>query len=324
MVTPSTSALASNVEDESAWGSRGDLDASLGAYTYTYPTPIQLTGETNDPIYLFYRGRDSAGGASYSPYWAYGKSEDGGATWAAQQKVHSLTYSKIARNGTDRIDFAVSSHPQDSADHGIYHCYYQGGHYYQSNGTEITDALPISYTAMTQVYDGSTYKGWVWDIAIEAATGYPIITFVKFVSLTDHRYMYARWNGSSWDVNEICAGGGTIYGSAGAEDYYSGGISIDHSNPDVVYLSKQVIGQFEVYQYTTADGGASWTNAAITSSSGWKNIRPYVPMDHAAGLGVLWLAGAYDKYTNYSVTIRFGDALSAAASAWFACALVIT
>ena len=41
-------------------------------------------------------------------------------------------------------------------------------------------------------------------------SGNPVLVFASFPTVTDHRYHYARWTGSAWEVNEITAAGGSI------------------------------------------------------------------------------------------------------------------
>lgn len=291
--------ISTNPEDISAWGGEASLDAQIGGEIYTYPSLIQLLGEVDDPIYMTFRDHhDSID--EHPAHLGLSKSTDGGATWAAETLVAVTTYHKTALNGDDRIDFAGANHPQDPDDHGIYHFYYQGGNYYKTDGTQIMAALPMATSDMTQVYDGSSVKGWIWDIAIDG-TGKPVIVFATFpTEWTDHRYNYARWTGAAWDVHEITAAGGGLYG---AQPAYSGGVVLDHANPNIVYLSKVVSGQWEIYKYVTADGGATWTATAITSASSDKNIRPVSVRNAASDLKFMWFKGAYTTYTNFDMDL---------------------
>lgn len=291
--------ISSNAEDISAFASEVSLDASAGGTDYTYPVPIQLTAETNDPIYVFYRDIVSVGQYDL----VYTKSTDGGSTWAAQTKVIDTnlhTYWKIAQNGTDRIDFAVTDEHPFYADGSLYHFFYQGGAYYKSDGSSA-GSLPLDTSDMTQVYDGtgSNDKSWVWDIAIDP-DGNPRIAYATFPSVSDHRYHQARWSGLAWSTSEVAAGGDNIYAN-NDEEYYSGGIAIDRIDTDIVYCSRQVSGQWEMYRYLTLDDGASWTERAITESSSSKQIRPVAVRDAATDLRVVWMDGTYSTYTSYSV-----------------------
>jgi len=295
--------ISTNAEDLSAWGDAVSLDATLGNIYYDYPCPIQLTGETNCPIYLFYRTNVRK---NY-----FSKSEDGGETWASgtnffqyidESSVEHRPYFQIARNGTNRIDFTCTQgHPSEVTGCSIYHFYYSGGKYYKSDGTEITGALPIEPADVTQVYDGSTVESWVWDIAIDGS-GNPIIVFATFPTpASDHRYNYARWTGSAWDVHQICTAGAPLYA---AESYYSGGVTIDKGNPNIVWCSRNVTGQWEISKYVTADGGATWAETQITTGSSGVNIRPTCA-DGATGLYPLWCEGRYTTYANTDCQVNF-------------------
>lgn len=295
--------ISTNAEDITAWGAEASLDASIGGSRYTYPSLVQLTGEASDPIYIFFRDHYSA--ADETPAtMAFTKSTDGGSTWAAETRLARMTYHKLAANGDARIDFVGSNHPADvGVDYGIYHFYMQGGNYYKSDGTQIVASLPIAYTDMTQVYDGSSVKAWLWDIAIDG-TGKPIIVFATFpTEFTDHRYNYAKWTGAAWDVHEITAAGTGIDNTDANGLTYSGGVVLDHTDPQIVYLSKQVSGQWEIYKYVTADGGATFSSTAITTGSTSKNIRPVAIRNHASDLKFLWLNGTYTGYTNWNLAL---------------------
>ena len=295
--------VSTNPEDVTAWGAAASLDASLGGTQYSYTLPIQLTGEANEPIYLFYR--DWISSSDRCPWFS--KSVDDGATWAAGTKLIAngtlRPYVKVAQNGDDRIDFAVSAaHPNEGVS-SLYHFYYQGGSYYKTDGTLIESALPLALSDMTLIYNATSVKSWVWDIAIDD-DGHPVIVHAVFPTTSDHRYRYARWNGSSWVDNEITAAGGYLYA---AEAYYSGGITIDPADVDVVYLSKVVDEQWEIYKYITTNSGVSWAGRAITNESEAKNIRPTCVLNHVGDLKVIWLQGTYTTYTDYDMAVKGTD-----------------
>lgn len=290
--------ISSNAEDISAWAA--EQTVAVGGVN-TYANPIQLTGETNSPIYLFCRGSHTGGDQSNGAAERYVKSTDGGSTWGSSVEVYyigsdaSAAYAKLAPNGNARIDFAVTDgHPND-VNSSIYHFYYEGDKYYTTDGSEIV-SLPVTPASASLVYDGSTIPGWIWDIAIDG-DGNPIIVYDKIVSSSDHRYRYARWNGSAWVDNEICAAGGQLGGAA--DVYYAGGVYLDHAEPTIVYASRQVSGQFEIYKYVTANGGTSFTETALTANSPQPQVRPIVPRGSTAPLKVMWYRGIYGDYLKY-------------------------
>ena len=282
------------------------VGARSGSAGYTYAGLAQLSGVANT-LFLFFRWHDSGG----TTYLAYSKSTDNGTTWGARVNVLRMTYHKFAVNGSDRIDFVVSNHPQESGNHDIRHLYFVPSteKWYQSDGTEITATKPFDYTNPTLVYDGSTTMGWLWDIATNGS-GHPVVVYATFpgavpnVSATDHRYNYGAWSGSAWSTHEFASAGGRILTgdqpSGNHQEFYSGGVCLDHSDPTIVYGS---IGlgsdRWDMYRYVTADGGASFSSTALTSSG--KNIRPMSVQGHDASLQVIWFAGTYTTYIDYSL-----------------------
>lgn len=299
--------VSTNPLDATAWGTEATLDSSLGMDSYTYANPIQLTGETNDPIWLFFRG-DPPGATGWAQYFS--KSEDGGATWAAATRWlangSERPYAKFIQNGDSRIDFACTDgHPVEVAGCSIYHGYYQGGNVYQSDGTLVgaIDAGPYLPSAFTQVYDGASVEAWVHDIVIDVG-GNPVIAYAAFESTTDHRYRYAKWSGSAWIDNEIVAAGTNLYT---AQLHYSGGISIDPADVNTVYLSREAgDADWEIWRYITADDGESWSGTKLTTESG-RALRPYVVRGHGSDKKVAYFAGTYTSYTSYDTVIKLID-----------------
>lgn len=288
--------ISTNAEDATAWGAEITLDATLGLSTYTYSNPVQLLGETNDPIYNIFRADDGSG-----LQYFYTKSEDGGATWSAAQKIWNQIrpYNRLVANGTTRLDFAVCTTHPDTAVNALYHCYYEGGSWYQSDGTLITASPPFDVSGGTKIYDAADNAGvrcWVWDIAIDS-NGYPVIVYAVFPdTATNHRYRYARWTGAAWVDYEITgADGGYLYA---AEAYYSAGVCLDHEDPDIVYLSKKVGGVYQIYKYTTADNGATWSASQITSRT-QDCLRPSVVRSHSGSMQLMYFTGTYTSFTNY-------------------------
>lgn len=294
---------STNPEDISAFGAEINLDSSLGGAAYTYPSPVQLTTETDDPIYLFFRDPVDVNTTAMRR----STSTDGGATWSAQSLIYSdsgrSAYWKVANNGTDRIDFAVSDgHPFYDSSVRIGHFYYTGGAYYRTDGTAM-GAPPFDFADVSQIHAG-TPTSWVWDVAVDPVTGHPRVTYVRWPALNDARLYWARWTGAAWEAHEVAAGGATDLDPVTGH-YYTGGIVLDHEDPDVVYASREVQGQFEMFRYTTADNGSTWTAEQLTYRSGGVNIRPVSIRNHGPNLAALWMfAPLYSTYETYSAGTR--------------------
>ncbi len=286
-----------------------NLDSAIGGTLYTYANPVSLNdadGDGLDSLWLFFRNH--VGG---SPRWYYARSDDGGSTFAPVD-LHHVTYSRVVSDGIGRIDVAVATHPSGGDDPDtakVSHLYRENAAWRGSSGSSL-GATPIARASMTTVYDSGGDPTWIWDIAY-GASGEPIIAFTVFPSDTDHRYWYARWNGSSWDTTEIVAGGTYLptagVGMAPIEEFYSGGMALDHSDPNIVYCSVGVgSDQWEMRRYVTADDGATFSGTVIATSG--KHARPASVRNHTDAIKVVWWNGTYTSYVDYDVaTMGYGS-----------------
>jgi hypothetical protein len=293
--------IAQSPEDVSAWGPERSLGTNTpGGRGFTYPNPARLRAEL-DRIHLFWRGGD------WEP--AFSTSLDG-LSWAPARTVIDAPgqrpYVKVAGNGEDRIHVAFTDgHPRNTPT-SIYYARYRNGAWSRANAQHIctVEQLPFAPHQADVVYDVTQrrFRSWVHDVAFDAE-GRPLIVFAIFRSPTDHHYHYARWTGSAWEDHFVTAAGGFI-DDDGNEVQYSGGITFDHEDPQVVYLSRQVNGQWEIERWRTADGGRSFTHTAVTAGSPQKNVRPITPRNqHEGDLNVLWMRGSYRNYRDYNTTI---------------------
>jgi hypothetical protein len=292
--------LSSSAGDITTLGSAALVDNS-GTGQCTYPKLVHLSDEgTSGRWYLFYRKWTATAG----PQW-YCTSDDDGATWSSPVQVFDeptqRPYVKLISNGVDRIDFFMSDKNANSADTSVYHCYYDGA-YRDSDGVDM-GSLPIGVdTSMTQVYDGSTYSGWMTDCTYR--DGEPVVLFPQIRSATDHRLMYASYNGTSWDVSEVTPTGSKLYESADEDSYAAGGCF--SSTDDEIYLCREVAtDRWELERWTTADAGATWTaDTAITSGSASRPVKNYRPMKVEGGgpWEMVWIYGSYSTYISWAST----------------------
>jgi hypothetical protein len=170
--------------------------------------------------------------------------------------------------------------------------------------------LPIPNSNSDVVYDGKAaeVRAWVWDIALDES-GLPVIAYTRLPEETDHRYCYARWTGEQWLDTELTAGGKwfpqTPEGKKETEPHYSGGMSLDHSDPSKLYISRSVDGVFEIEKWETQDKGKTWCSQPITKNSNHLNVRPIVPRGYVGKKPhVMWMFGDYEHYTKFNTGIK--------------------
>lgn len=296
-------------EDICSWGEEMAIGTNTqGVHGYTYPHPVQLSGE-GGRIYLFWRG------GNFQPVFSV---SDDGIVWSLARTLirgdGERPYVKYESDGIETIHFAFNDgHPRREPENNLYYACYRGGTFYRADGSPIRgiESLPLVPSEADIVYDAAQAgsRSWVWDIALDRS-GNPVIVYATFPTPEDHRYRYARWDGTRWEDHEITQAGPSFprrpEGRIGREEhYYSGGVTLDHGDSGVVYLSREVAGVFEVEEWTTRDGGKMWTRVPVTSGSSKGNVRPYVPVGRGtAAREIIWMYGDYIDYQRYETGLR--------------------
>ena len=288
--------------DLTSFGPRRDVPARIpGDQDVTYTNPIQVPTE-NDRIYLFWR--------SHHSHQAYSTSDDQGRTWSPAKVLIDQPghrpYVKYSHRGGVIAAAFTNGHPRDIPT-SIHYVELKGGSVYKADGTLVRrmGSGPMAPKHGDVVWDAKRtgVRAWVWDVA-QDVLGRPVVAFTTIRSATDHRYHYARWDGSRWVVRELARAGGTI--SDEREPHYSGGISLDHDDPSTLVMSRRSPrGIYEIERWTTRDGGQSWSTRPLTAGSAAHNYRPVIargPGSHLTG-GISWLNGSYGYFTTWRTTV---------------------
>lgn len=294
--------VSTNPLDSTAWGSESNLDSSLGGTRYTNWQLHQLNGMTNDPVVLFYRDEPSAGTDSR---WVMASSTDGGGTFGAQTIIYRVTsarsYVVSWSDSNDRIHF-LASNSTGAATHVIGHFYYENGSWFASDGSSL-GSPPFDETDLTTIYSGSDFSLPSF-VAIDT-DGTPVVTYYTRNGSNLYTYWYARWSGSAWVSTQLASGiDGFNY------ELSAGGPAPYHATPDdadvnVVYsIEATGGGDPQVYRYATLDSGATFSKSAITTASTGHQGVPSAVRGRGSGLRVLWQAGTFTDYQDYSVGTR--------------------
>lgn len=291
----STNSLDTDPTLSGGFAAESNIDSSLGGSFYTYPILFQQLGETNDPIYLFYR---DAQDTFTTGVLAYSKSTDGGSTWAAQTELFERTsyrpYWKIESDGQSRFDVFTSDGRDETGPFHLYHFYYDAGTWKQSDGSTITSP-PFNTSELTEV-DDSTGGSAIWPLdSMLDSGGAPIVLYE--VNGTPCSIRYGRWDGLAWDTTEIVQ----VESFSGG---FAGGGCLDRGDANAVYVSDQTSGQFEIVKYLTADSGATFSAQSITAASSQENFYPVPVHNRASDLRVLWLNGTFASYSDFQLGVR--------------------
>ena len=285
--------------------------------TYTYANPYVLAKE-NDRIYSFGRW------IGFKPNMV--ASDDFGKTWHTPKVIispdkfdpNNRPYVKYFSDGKSKIHLTYTDgHPNVEPQNSIYYCYYEAGAFWKADGSKIcnVEELPFEPEEASLVYkpQGISGKAWNADIAVDKK-GQPVILYTRYPYDTDHRYHYAWYDRKAghWNDYEICKAGSwfpqTVEGKVEREPNYMGNMTIHPGKTNVIYVSREIDGVFEIEKRTTNDKGKSWEIEPVTANSTHDNVRPYVPREISKKdkTVVLWMQNKkYVHFTNYDVTIKY-------------------
>jgi len=247
--------------------------------------------------------------------WSYG----GKLAYTEETVGYVNGYFKYASNGTDRIHFIATEHHPRDFNNSIYHGYIEGGQSFMSDGTLVDDDIfdqdappPDAFTpvfAANTVVEGDTMThAWTIDLHLDA-NGRPYAAFQTRVNeeTSDHRFFYARHDGTAWQVHTLCKAGPGLHEN---EQDYLGLAALDPNRLNTVYASTPIdprtddaLGTHEIFRGVTPDQGATWNWTPITQNSESKNLRPVVPTWDASHAAVFWYRGEYAWQHDYDAAI---------------------
>jgi hypothetical protein len=303
-----------NPEDINDWNKQelylNDMEFYKGfVNTNTYANPVMLT-EENNRIYLFWRGVDNKPNYSFSD--DLGKTWSKGRIFVLPERIYEMRrpYMKVESNGKDKIMFAFTDgHPNAEKENSIYFMFYKNGNLFNARGEKIGTLgdEPVNPRKASVVYDASItkQKAWIWDIAMDEKEN-PVLVYVKFPDNLNHIYCYAKWDGRKWRTYDLINSGSWFPEDELREQNYSGGLVLDHENPDIVYLSVKRNSYFEIEKWVTKNG-RKWKVEAVTEKSGKDNVRPFAVRNAGKDnpLQVLWMQNEfYIHYTDYKSAIK--------------------
>jgi hypothetical protein len=278
----------------------------------TYSNVFQLK---SGRIFNFYRGFD------YDPNWMI--SDDSGRSWQLGGRLLKGRdgygpYTKYAFDGDATIHFvATEDHPR-TFDSCLYHAFVRDGQVFRSDGSLLgplsqSPETEVNAWELTKIFSGDPDNvAWMTDLELDT-DGRPCVIFSvqkdgrgrpRGAGGFDHRFHFARWDGTAWQSHEIAYAGTRLYPG---EDDYTGLAAIDPKNANVIYISTDADPQSgralvssadgkrhrELFRGETADGGATWSWTPITSNSTMDNLRPIVPKWDDPRTALVWMRGTY-------------------------------
>lgn len=302
----------------------GDEHEIIVENNTTYPSPFILSDDP-DHIYLCWRG------INWHPTIAKlslpDENDEVNIEWGPYQLVQSTgarPYAKYHSNGKDKIYMAYTTgHPDNEWPNWLYFNVIDIKPEKSPDGSVATNPqlLDLENNVLSTISNGpfnvskttsykSTYpatildsptdsRDWVWQIATDSEDN-PVVAMVRISNdKNSHQYYYARWNGANWKLTHLANGGGRFH-SSNTEYCYSGGMALDESNINDIYLSIPTLSEsvnskvYEIWKYTIDDNGKVVAKEQVTKNSRKNNVRPFVlPGSDNSKLRLCWMHGDY-------------------------------
>lgn len=275
------------------------FDGHLG---YTYPNPVPLAGKK---IFLAWRGGD----------WLPAVATFNGRRWSrARGMIYTphprRPYVKTAAGNNDSVLIGYNQdNPRQTRTNTYFMRYVPGLGYYKANGRRIARAGSRIAAQKGDVvaWNGQDGRTWVMDVA-EDSNNNPVVLYAAGDRFSEMHYFLARYQAGSWTRTRIVGNGfdGKAKIPPSYHYYPSAGASLDHSDPNVVYLSRAVDANLAMRVET-------WRlKVPANLSSGW-DVTRNSPLDmncfRPVGVrygrvgDVAMMCGAYYSWLNFPTGI---------------------
>ncbi len=251
----------------------------------------------------------------------------GGKLFTRRKVGYVNGYTRYASNGTDRIDLVTTDHHPRDYDNSIYHGYVSGGALHRSDGTAVDEnvlsAEAPSQVELTTILPTGTELGGArlthaWTSDIRQGRGEQTGQLAAVLtaragdepensSFADHRFVYARFDGGTWQVFHLALAGANLLPH---EEDYTGLAAIDPYDLDALYLSApfdprdgHALAHHEIFHGRTDDRGATWSWTPVTEGSDVDNLRPIVVPGDRETRAVLWFRGSMTASQHYDCEV---------------------
>jgi BNR repeat-containing family member len=270
------------------------LTNAPGGLGYTYPNPMQQRGK----LWLFWRG------GGWNPTFSYTRN---GRDWVPARELLTSEsaqrpYAKYVGDGNRRIHGIFTEGHANHFHNSLYYLRYENSAFYTVDGRRFGSLrnLPMPITRLDRIYKYTSARGSAWphDIAL-TSEGRPRVVYTRRVGHHDAFY-YAYHNGDRWVSHKIADAG------PGFPSFTSGGATLDHEDPRIVYLSRRTGAFHQVEAWVTPDNGRSWRSRGLTADPDHYCIRPVTPRGLAGANMFLFSRGdrSTTGYTHYLTRIH--------------------
>lgn len=285
--------VSTNADDFSAWGSATNLDSQLNGSRYT---DYQLF-ERSGTFWMVCRNEPSPGTDSQ---WFISSCSSASPTsgWSSRLNIYRISTSRsYVITAYDAIQDRLHLIATNAASSGftkLGHMYRDmtAGTWHKTDGTAI--ALTANFSSITEIYSGT---GPCFGINMWFdASGDPVVNAWDGMD-----YVYLRLTGGVWDSTVITdTGTGYSYNNDG--NFQPWGSALDYSDVDVVWLLKDDDGvNPQLWRYTTADLGATFTATQVTNNLSGDQTQVIGVMNAGSDLRAFWQSGSWTDYDNWNM-----------------------
>jgi hypothetical protein len=258
-------------------------------------------------------------------------STDQGGHWNYSGKLFTIRrlgyvngYVKYVSNGVDRIDFITTEHHPRDFNNSVYHGYLKDGQLHRTDGTIVDPTVFQSpghmQTELTKVFSAnSDFDGaamthaWTVDLRLDAANRPSAILSCRAndspenTNFQDHRFLYARFDGSAWQVHQLAKAGARLWKS---EQDYTGLAAMDPFDPNIAYISTNIdprdgslLRVHEIFKGVTGNSGVTWSWIAVTKKSRVDNLRPIALAWDPRHKALVWFRGKMTRSQSYDCEV---------------------
>ncbi len=286
--------------DISSWTAYKTIptNTSDGRLGYTYPNPVSLGGER---IFLTWRGGN----------WLPAVATFNGSQWSrARGMIYSphprRPYVKTASGNDNSVLIGYNQdNPRQTKTNTYFMRYVAGLGYFKANGTKIggPGARIASQKGDVVAWNGQNGRTWVMDVA-EDEDNNPVVLYAAGNRHTEMFYYLARYQAGSWTRTRIVGNGfnGRSKIPASYHYYPSAGASLDHTDPNVVYLSRAVgtnlAMRVETWRLKTPGNLSGGWDVTRNSPLAMNCFRP-VGIRYGKVGDVAMMCGAYYSWLNF-------------------------
>lgn len=275
---------------------------TAGGLGFTYPNPIRAGGR----LFLFWRGGD------WNPTFS---STTDGRRWTrartmfrgpATRSNRFRPYAKYAEGPDGSFGMVFSDAHPATYRNSLHYLRYRAGRVYRADGSLVgrLEDAPFTRSEADTVYryDPSVGRAWPHDIAFDRS-GSPVIASTRRLgggAGTDTFY-WTGFNGVRW-VDRPLVSAGTR-----SRTFTSGGITLDHSDPRHVVLSRKVGRWNQIERWdASSDDGDVWTRATLTRKDDGFSMRPVYPrfFRRTGRVVVVYFEGRASSFLRYRTAVR--------------------